>query len=247
MNCKRKIGAASAIAVLFALTGCATIASVAAGATSEELGAIYGACDQASVEGHDPVEFLASAEEWVQVNRVIEASREPGVTAPVTFEDGAGSERTLSVHSNKWPGIDWAIENGADIWFAVADTAVWEKDLVATVLIVASSGAVFFPGNCVDVAFRQPLFEYLGPEAEVILAGLPTVPREDVREYLGLVAPEPVEGEVILNPDDVDEAVLAPLTYVGFTLTTTQAIGEGTLVIATRVEAGWNDGVMADA
>lgn len=233
--------------VLLALTGCATTAGGApSNATSEELGAIYGACDQESVEGYDPLEFLASTEEWVQVIRVIEARREPRVTSAVTFEDGTGSERTLNVHSNKWPGIDWAAENGADVWFAVADTTVWEKDLVATALIATRSGAVFFPGNCVDIGFRQPLFEQLGPDAEEVLAGLPLIPRGEVREYLGLVEPEPVEGEVILNPDSVDESVLEPLTYVGFTLTTTDVVADGMLAIATRVEAGWNDGVMTD-
>ncbi|MFT4229509.1 MAG: hypothetical protein QM602_04390 [Microbacterium sp.] len=78
---------------------------------------------------------------------------------------------------------------------------------------------------------------------------LPLVAPEDVRDYLGIIDPEPEVQDpdrLILDPETVDASVLEPLTLIGIYLKTNGAIGDGTLTICTRIPAGWNECVMAN-
>ncbi|WP_434810420.1 hypothetical protein [Microbacterium sp. bgisy189] len=161
----------------------------------------------------------------------------------------SGGTASVRLHSSSWPGIEWGFENDAKVWLAMADPEYWTPGTVYFVLIETADGEVFFPGWCGDETLRIPLEAELGPESDELLAGLPLVAPDDVRDYLGIVDPEPEVQDpdrLILDPEIVDASVLDPLTLIGIHLKTNGAIGGGTLTICTHIPAGWNECVMAD-
>ncbi|MCK6079841.1 hypothetical protein KZX37_04305 [Microbacterium sp. EYE_5] len=229
------------VALLLALTGCSTLPA-SGDATAAVLGAKFGGCDGDHVE-IEAVGFLSGVGEWVHVVDVLGRDDSREDQDAVVVRTAEGEPHRYILDAARPAGIEWALENDAEVWFAIADPAIWEKDLVATVTIVTDGGEVFFSGRCSDLALRQPLTQRLGEKTNRLLAGIPHVEPADVERYLGLVSGTPAPTEVILNPDTADAALLASLTLIGVTITTTSAPGDGGLMIVTRIPAGWNDAV----
>ncbi|MCU4672904.1 hypothetical protein [Microbacterium fluvii] len=235
------------------LAGCATPAALSSEASAAQLGAAFGACSAGGPgEGGSPIEAVAATKDWVAAAALNTGQRpDSGVTGTrdVEVQTVSGGKETVRLHSSFWPGIEWAFNNDAKVWLAMADPEYWEQGTVGYVLVETAGGEVFFPGECLDEILRIPLHDELGPESDKLLAGLPLVEPGKVRDYLGIEDAAPEEqhpDRVILNPDDVDAAVLEPLTLIGIYLKTSGEIGDGTFTICTRIPAGWNECVMAD-
>lgn len=254
MHRSRALAGLAALVLAALLAGCSSPAALPPDASAEELGKAFGACsEEGSGEVLPPLETVAATREWVAA-AALNADQRPesdaSETTDVEVRTVAGEAQEVRLHSSFWPGIEWAFENGANVWLAMADPELWVPGTVDYVLIETTTGEVFFPGLCLDDVLRIPLQEELGATSDQLLAGLPLVEPGDVRDYLGIETPTPEEPNpdwVILNPDDVDAAVLEPLTLIGIDLKTTGAIGDGTFTICTRISAGWNECVMADA
>lgn len=249
-----RVVALSVAAVLaLALAGCATERPLPTSASAEELGAEFGACDREQGERSvDPLEALAEPYAWFEISKVVDAQRESDgsrLTFPAVVVDGDGAERTVGMHTSVWPGIDWALDNGGEVWAAWTDsTANAEDQRVSMVLVISPRGEAFFVGHCLYKGITRPVRDRLGDAADEILASLPQTPPDELRSHLQLPEPvEPTEGPVFLNPDDNGAPLLESLDSLGLNLRISDAITDGEYTIATSIPAGWNDGARADA
>jgi len=253
MKRSRALTALALLAFTALLAGCAMSTNQPAGSSAAELGKAFGACsDDGPGEGAPAIEVVANTEQWVAVAG-LNTEQRPDVgaseTTDVEVATVSGGKETVGLHSSFWPGIEWGLENDAKVWLAMADPELWVPGTVDYVLIETVDGEVFFPGRCLDEVLRIPLQEELAPDSNNLLAGLPLVEPGKAREYLGISDEESGRqhpDRVILNPDDVDASVLDPLTFIGISLKTSGAVGDGSFTICTRIPAGWNECVMAD-
>lgn len=241
MNSIVRTVASTAVVIGLALTGCSTLPTPN-DATAADLGQKFGACDGTGIE-IDAVGFLSTVGEWVRVTEVVNADGAQDDTGPVEVRTAEGETPLYLIDPSRLAGIDWALENDAEVWFAIADPAIWEKNLVETVMVVTNAGEVFFSGRCSDLALRQPLTELLGESTDDLLRGVPQVKPSEVERYLAPASEPPAATEVILNPDTADASLLDSLDLIGVTVRTTSAPGNGELMIVTRIPAGWNDAV----
>ncbi|WP_228373498.1 hypothetical protein [Demequina gelatinilytica] len=159
-----------------------------ADATAEDLRSAFGACDGSPGEGASPAEFLVdTVQEWFELSAVEDAVRDPDgdrQTFPATFETSDGDTWVAEVHASYWPGIDWALANGAPVWIGLEEHG--GDDYVATVMVQAGDGGIVFPGECMDASLDGPLHELLGDGADAVLAQLPYVDDAAARDLLGV-------------------------------------------------------------
>lgn len=246
----RALGLVGAVALLGMMTSCATPPRLPASASTTELASAYSSCAYEVETSIDAIGHIAATQEWLLLDDIVAAQRRPDGerhTLPATVIDEDQREHEVLIHTSYWPGIDWALEAGGKVWLALADQEEYQPGTVDYVLILTSDGNAFFPGDCQDLLLHVPARAWLGGDADDVLAALPHSSPDEVRELLRMPKDEPGEFEVvILNPQDVDEAVLEQLTPVEVTLQTTSVVGEGVLTICTRIEAGWNDCARAD-
>ncbi|BDV32319.1 hypothetical protein [Microbacterium terricola] len=234
------------------LAACATGAEPPADASGRELGAKYGACTSPPGEvSFTPTEYLAATADWLAVAKVVDAGRSTraeGQTLPAVILDDSAHEQRVQIHTSFWPGVEWTLAHGGQVWFAMADPDLFPADMVDYVLAVTPSGEVFFPGSCIDDRISIPVHEALGADADAVLARLPRVEHADVRAHLGLAPLESDEEQpVILNPQDADPALLERLTPIAVRIHISEPVGDGSLTICSRITEGWNDCARADA
>lgn len=224
---RRQIWCAAVASVMTVLlAGCASGPGVAAPTptvsppvtgSGDELGAAFADCPPGSEVWVSPPDSLANTDRWYHAARV-DGERALDMTMPISIVDTEGRVSEARMFGAAWPGIDWALGNGSDVWIA---TTPDPAGLVQVVMIVTPTGAAFFPGECADKK-RAFLQESLGDRTDEVLAELPYLDPSEVHEHLGFPDPnaeqEPSEEYVILNPDDVDASVLEPLELVALYL-----------------------------
>ncbi len=251
---------------LVALAGCAQAGPPGADASVEDLNRAFAACDYEpshSVSPPQAVEFLAGAQSWLNVTNVVAANRDGTLnteTKPSTVVGsfaGSGKEEevVLSAHFSFWPGVDWALSNSAQVWFAVADPTgrsdTYGYDVVGVVdyvLVVLPNGRIFLPGYCQRTNLYVPLAAALDGDLDEVLRGAPGLVGDDLRKLLRVPPPVPeepaAEPVVILNPQDAPAELLASLRVALVHITLTEPLRN--YVLATKIETGWNEGFPTD-
>ncbi|MGK2876051.1 MAG: hypothetical protein ACSLEW_10495 [Nocardioides sp.] len=229
------------------LAGCGSQVGVA-GTDAVALGEEYGSCESADdhVDGAPALDYLSSAASWVQITKVIDATRAPkdGTwTFPATVEDPSGEVHEFLVHGSFWPGIDWGVQNGAQVWAAL-DLAEEADASAAYILVVAPDGSVFFPGDCEDQLLRKAAERIYGDDeySSVLRSaiGLTGKALEGALDPEATPAPSSLESSpIILNPEDTSSSLLNQLTPVVVSLEVDGKMGNFTL--CTRATSGWND------
>lgn len=135
-------------------------------ASIEELARAFAPCDDPPDLVASAVDFVAGTAGWLHVTGVVEAAREDGPErAPARVSAAADStvpaapgEVEVLAHRSYWPGVEWALTNDADVWFALADPeAVGADNRVSFVLVILPDGRVFLPGVCQHDVLYQPL------------------------------------------------------------------------------------------
>lgn len=231
------------------LAGCATTSPGAAptSASVEELGQKFGGCISGGESWLDAVDVFAGVDEWFEVDEIEGDRKVFDETNPITITSTSGRVAEARMFGATWPGVDWGIETGADVWIATATRPV---DLVTVAMIVTPDGEVVFAGDCAD-EMRKGLYEHLGDKAPELLAQVPSTPPEEVYALLGYPDPTvtapPIDEVVILNDESTDPSVLEGLHGIELTIAISDVVGAGEYTICTEITAGWNDCIMADA
>lgn len=200
------IATGGALFVGIMLAGCATTNSGASptSASVEELGQEFGGCTSGGESWLAAVDVFAGVDEWFEVEKIEGDRKAFDETNPITITSTSGRVAKARMFGATWPGIDWGLETGADVWIATATRPV---DLVIVAMIVTPDGEVFFAGDCAD-EMRKGLYEHLGDKAPELLAQVPSIPPEDVYALLDYpdptVTPPPVDEVVILNDESTD-------------------------------------------
>jgi len=168
----------------------------------------------------DPISLMSHAEWWAQVMSVDSVAVNASVLGTGTFDpvpvtmrriDGVGPQKSvgqeqsasLSFHTSMLPGIQWALDNGHDVYVAMASKGLEAESVVVT-LIVTTSGETFFVGECEYDAFTVPARIILKDERATALSNaVGATSRSDVETALGLDEnPAAVDSPVTLNPND---------------------------------------------
>ncbi len=158
-----------AAAGLLLVAGCVRggSASLPPDASGVEAGAVFGACSAPVDLVAEPVGYLASADRWIRVDEVVAPVRDETSADLSTIRggDSAGAvptEMTVNVPPSYWPGVEWALNAGGEVWFAMADPTLYERDFVAYVVAFTPAGEAFFPGDCQEQILGEPLRERFG-------------------------------------------------------------------------------------
>ncbi len=257
---RQRLHAAFVIAVLgILLSGCASqpggsmVRNAPENATASELSEFFTDCDMSDAgDTIGWVNIISSVGEWLHVAE-LDANDRPRAEGMEVTEVGVttvdGRKTRIWLAPQSWPGIEWALENGGDVWIALVDPEFMKTGTVNYTLILTESGEAFFTGRCPNVTLFNPLSEYLGVEMNEVLRGLPNVEIPKIREYLGIVEEgerEREAGNYSLNPDAVDAEVLEPLTLIGVSIRITDPVQPESFSICSRIELGWNDCIPLD-
>lgn len=161
-----------------------------------ELAAMFSACPEKPDDVASAPEYVAAAVAWMRVDTVVRASDDFDRTLPATVlpqePDGGVSttEEEVSIHGSYWPGIQWALGNGGQVWFAIGDPEIYTgKNYVMYVLTYTPDGQAFFPGRCQHDILYQPLQRALAEDFEATMAALPGKTGEELAIALRGQAP----------------------------------------------------------
>lgn len=193
-------------------------------------------------------DLVTGVDDWIHAVKVEGDRNVTDARVPIEILDAEGNTTEARLYGASWRGLDWGLDNGADVWIG---TSTLVAGNVRLVMVVTPTQEVFFSGECSD-AYRQFFYDALGDRAGELLAGLPSVDPRKAYDHLGLPDPyapeEPSDPEhVILNAENVDPATLGGLHGIELQVAITDVVGDGSPGICTKIEAGWNDCVQADA
>jgi hypothetical protein len=123
-------------------------------------------------------------------------------------------------------------------------------DLVAYVVVVASDGSVFFPGECSETLIRQPMIQSFGSEYSDLARAMAGKTPSEIDTLLQVSSgagstPEASPEVVILNPEMAPHALLASLQRVVIHVRLQTPLGPN-FTICTKASVGWNDCLVAD-
>jgi hypothetical protein len=223
---------------------------------ADTLGPEFGACVDSPGETFGSVsQFLAGVSGWIPIvdsDAVVQATRAPSGerwTFPAVIRRPGGLLETVRIHASFWPGIDWGLANKAKVWLAMADASVG-ADLVAYVVVVASDGSVFFPGECYETLIRERMIQSFGSEYSDLAGALAGKTPSEIDTLLqgssgATSTPEASPDVVILNPETAPRALLDSLQRVVIHVRLQTPLGPD-FTICTKASVGWNDCFVAD-
>jgi len=206
-----------------------------------------------------PVEFLATAERWVEIDSIPSA-----VSVPATASEGRTLEIDLTVkeydpatdtfpgdaakvpiaiHTSMLPGAAWAVSEGGSVFLALASKGL-EREMVAYTLVKPAAGSYFFAGECQFQSLTAPLRQSLGSRYDSVMEKIIGV--TDANEMVALLERPPPVGTAspdiptVLNPEDTSGEVLDSLRRVTLALSI-PAGWTGPYTVCTKIAEGWND------
>jgi len=152
------------------------------------------------IDGAPAAPFLAEADEWLRLVGLPEArSADTEVRSTVSLvtvetprgASGSTADVKLWVHFSYWPGIDWALANGATIDVAsrnedLADGGVGRSALAA--LVEPIDGVPFFVGECAQETLFGGLEAQLGDTVYDVLRALPDMTKSEAEVSLGVAS-----------------------------------------------------------
>lgn len=248
-----------------AIAGCATppagteveppslSASSATGAAA--LSATYGACVPGVMydQGPPSLGWLAKLTPWRRVGELVSAGPDEHGRQLVEIVDDAGTARTESLVTGKLAGLQWGLENDAEVWLGVAPKSGVPEEIDGVVVFTA--GDAFFPGECMDDQYAYA-HSRLGDETAAVLAHLRSEPDLDARMNLLRVGsendhePQPEASvPVILSPGIAPAGLLKSLRHIQLHITVTAPVDVdgGSTTICSHIDEGWGgDCAMAD-
>ncbi|MEE9414525.1 MAG: hypothetical protein V3V01_04510 [Acidimicrobiales bacterium] len=202
---------------------------------------------------------LLFAEEWLKVVDILDADRESqNGSHPAVILGSDGTKTTVRAFAEIWPGVDWALANGGDVWLALSSTTEASQrsrellldeglpldralQLVVYPIATAADGTVFVPGGCGFTTVYQQLVNSRGAEGAIeLLLSIRGQTGEALAELLRPPTPEPLDTPVLLHPGDVSDKLLDRLQSTLFHFSLSQPLEPGS-TICTKVPAGWND------
>ncbi|MGA9595354.1 MAG: hypothetical protein WBV06_04305 [Acidimicrobiia bacterium] len=160
----------------------ATTTTIGAGpppdASIEQLAGAFAACPDRPDNFAPPSEYVASATSWMRLEEV-RGHDDSTQTSPATVivqdhPNTSATEREVRITGSYWPGIEWALANGGEVWLAMADpNGLAYDNIVAYVLVLTADGRAFFPGDCQHLILYEPLRQTLGDRFDEIMRTLP--------------------------------------------------------------------------
>ena len=250
---------AGVVGLMLLVAGCgdgdpdAGASALPADASIKELAATFASCPEPLDAIAAAAEFIEEADRWMKVVRVeardVDLDRTSRATVLVEATDGRSlSEESLSLHGSYWPGIDWALSHGGEVWAALAKPGLLASDdTVLYVIAYTPDGEAFFPGRCQHAILYEPLAQALGEDFNPRMSQLPGRTGDDLVVALRgqLPVDEPLDV-IVLNPETVDVEYLESLQFAVVHIKLNAELGSDH-TICTRVEAGWNDCFVPDA
>ena len=164
-----------AVLVAACSAGLADPASVSPDADLGQLTRAFSPCD-----GFDSVPnasgHLLTTASWLEVTELIDTPEGTGADAgPGVVEgldNGAGQivSRQVDAHWTYWPGMEWTVTTGGELWLGFARfEAVGRDDIVSVVVAFTRDGSAFFPGECQEAILGDPLRRFYGDGVDEIL------------------------------------------------------------------------------
>jgi len=250
---RRRILLALAVAATGAtLAGCAGRAVPPADASDGELAASFGSCgSEKAGEGSGAQTFLSTITNWQEVTGVEDAVRQgkgDQHTYPASVTTAKDGQIQVQIHDSFWPGIDWALAHGDQVWFGL-DVAGFDPNMVGTVMVLTPED-VFFAGHCGNDIFTKPVHAAYGDATRDVMTKLTSATsKAEAQLVLGTTpAPTPTEVPTILAPDEGHDDLLGKLTAVAIHATISKALGKGETspALCTHINAGWSDCINTD-
>lgn len=184
--CSGALAGGVAVVALAACGQGSTGGALGPDATVDELAAEFAPCDSPPDFGLPAEDLIVETAGWLHVTGVVEADRDGdgerqtlparvSVAADSTGGSPAGGMPAeggtdVLAHASFWPGVDWALANGAEVWFALADPEAVDADnRVSFVLVILPDGRVFFPGQCQHDVLYEPLLDDFGSALDATL------------------------------------------------------------------------------
>jgi hypothetical protein len=200
------------------------------------------------------ISSLASVERWLEVLKVPERFRDPGLmevfesrvvdleVAPVTSLTSVGEPRTesIDIHLSYFPGLDWALSNGGRAFLALAAEG-FDREIVVYALIRTKNGEHFFAGQGGYEGLTLSARQLLGERMDAVLDEL--VGMTDERAILELLygPPSPTPSPpVILDPAETPKEVLRSLDTVSLVVERPEG-WVGPYTLCTKIDEGWNE------
>ena len=177
-----------AVLVAACSAGLADPESVSPDANLGQLERAFSPCDGfdnvSNASGH-----LLTTASWLEVTDLIEipagtgADAGPGVVEGL--ENGAGLvvSRRVDAHWTYWPGMEWTVTTGGELWLGFAPLQT-RADVVSVVVAFTRDGSAFFPGECQEAILGDPLRRFYGDSVDAILKQVVGTTGDELREVL---------------------------------------------------------------
>lgn len=115
----------------------------------------------------------------MHVGGIVRASDDSSRTLPATVivqqpVGGESSSEEVWIHGSYWPEVEWALDTGGEVWFAIGDPEMFVgTNTVLYVLAFTADGRAFFPGSCQQQILYEPLQQALGAAFEERMDAIP--------------------------------------------------------------------------
>jgi hypothetical protein len=170
--------------------GLADPASVPPDAGVDQLAEAFSPCD-----GFDDVSnasgALLATVAWIEVTGLVELPEGEGSQGASGVvegsENGTGSVTSRRVHAHwtYWPGIEWTVVNGGELWLGLGTLgAPAGEDVVSVVVAFTPAGSAFFPGECQEAIVGDPLRRFYGDDFDAILQQAVGTTGDELRQVL---------------------------------------------------------------
>ena len=189
---RRLIARLAMLAVLVAAcsAGLADPESVSPDADLGQLVRAFSPCD-GFAEASNASGHLLITGSWLEVTDLIDIPEGTGADIGLGVvegrENGAGQGVSLPVdaHWTYWPGIEWTVANGGQLWLGFAPSEdVGRNGVVVVVLAFTRDGSAFFPGRCQEATLGDPLRRFYGNGFDAVLGQVVGTTGEELREVL---------------------------------------------------------------
>jgi hypothetical protein len=137
----------------------------------------------------DASSHLLSTASWFEVTDVADVPGGEGTVSVVVegLESGTGQmgSRRVDAHATYWPGIEWTLVNGGEVWLGFAPSAAVGRDsFVSVVVAFTAEGTAFFPGECQEAILGVTLRRSYGDDFDTIAAQIVGATGEDLKAVL---------------------------------------------------------------
>jgi len=254
------------LALTIVATACAgasetsTVEITAAHSDTEAVSTTFAPCIESGERVYeDAASYLARTTRWFEITAVVSAGKQDSVYEPPTPSklevravnpQGRPVGRTLSLElplfPDQLPGVEWGTSSSNPVYVSVDETGNEEFPIDVIAVGVEVDDDFIFVGDCAEDGIGTPLrnLHAEGQRANfaVEMAKARGLTGRALGEFLSPTRDIPERGvsDRVLNPEDVDEDVLAALQFNAVVVDVLDAPRPGE-TLCLKSSAGWGD------